>query len=239
LRLGVREAKHEWIARYDADDRYSFNRLQEQKLLLNDGVAAVFSDYEFYSIIGKSLGTIPSAVFAPCVSVSLVSGQRTAHSSVIFNKKIAEEVGSYRESDFLAEDLSLWLRMSRLGKLLSVPKTHLRYLIHGKSISANKRREMIFMRRKLLNSIGINSPDLRELLDNHELFFSSYDGMEWEFSRKILLMRELKLAASLLRVSSLRQLSSLAPNLITNPEARKDLFKLIREREMRKKERRL
>jgi glycosyltransferase involved in cell wall biosynthesis len=45
LNLGLSHASHKWVARFDVDDRYSANRLFEQRKWINEDIALIFSDY--------------------------------------------------------------------------------------------------------------------------------------------------------------------------------------------------
>ncbi len=127
LNLGIRESTNKWIARFDVDDTYNFERIQKQSNMVQPNVVAVFSDYEVLRPSGKSLGVIPSPVDSDAVDVSLVSSRRTPHPSVLFLKDAVISVGGYLPQDFPAEDLSLWLRLSREGLLKSIPEVLLGY----------------------------------------------------------------------------------------------------------------
>jgi glycosyltransferase involved in cell wall biosynthesis len=162
LNMGINRSKNEWIARCDVDDVYPNNRLTEQRKYISSEIAAIFCDYEFIDSNNNYLGKLPSAVFSQAVLVSLFNSQRTPHPGVLFSKKVFEIVGGYYKSDFPVEDLSLWIRMSKVGKIISVPETLLYYRIHGKSVTATKRNEIelkrsqIFLKYKLVENIDAN-----------------------------------------------------------------------------------
>jgi glycosyltransferase involved in cell wall biosynthesis len=122
LNFGLKMARHEWIARFDVDDRYPSSRIEETRKYINRDTVAIFTDYQFTTDSGLRLGVVPSAIQANHTAPSLVSSQRTAHPSVCFNKFAVKEVGGYVEEDFPAEDLSLWLRLSTIGRIITVPK---------------------------------------------------------------------------------------------------------------------
>ena len=191
LNLGIKEASNTWIARYDVDDNYSHKRIEEQRKLVSDKIVAVFSDYSFFSETHSNLGTIPSAVEASSVAISLISSQRTAHPSVFFNKDAVLSVGSYREQDFPAEDLSLWLRMSRIGEMVSVPEILLRYRLSANSITGIKRREAMNKKEELLQSIWINDKNIDIVIDNFSDIVKDYAIFELHTERELLLVRDL------------------------------------------------
>ena len=191
LNFGIKEASNEWIARVDVDDQYEVNRLSEQRSDIAPNTVGIFSDYDFFSDSFNYLGTIPSAIEANAVSISLISSQRTAHPSILFNKNAVINAGGYRESDFPAEDLSLWLRMSRLGDLISIPKTLLHYRLSTKSITGTRRIEAKEMTRKLLTEIGINQKNIVGLIENFESVIQLYKHHDHSKERELLLLRDL------------------------------------------------
>jgi glycosyltransferase involved in cell wall biosynthesis len=192
LNLGLREATSEWIARVDVDDQYDPRRLSVQRELIKSDVVAIFCDYELFYDGVRSLGTIHSAVFSPAVSTSLISGQRTAHPSVLFNKSAATSAGGYLKQDFPAEDLSLWLRMSRLGKLVSSPEVLLHYRVGKSSVSGIRRNEMKMMKEVHLRQIGINPIDIKAFGEKYFELFEMYEGVKDATARQILLFRDFR-----------------------------------------------
>jgi glycosyltransferase involved in cell wall biosynthesis len=191
LNLGTTESCNNWIARFDIDDIYEPDRIKHQRIALNEKTVAIFTDYDFFSDSHNYLGTIPSAIDANAVAVSLISSQRTAHPSILFNKEAVINAGGYRECDFPAEDLSLWLRMSRLGDLISIPKTLLHYRLSTGSITGTMRVKAKEITKKLLTEIGINDKNILGLIDNFELVRQLYKQQNFASERELLLMRDL------------------------------------------------
>lgn len=193
LNLGLTEASNIWVARADVDDRYERSRITEQRNKIDNHVVGIFTDYDFFSDTSSSLGTIPSAVESNSVAVSLISSQRTAHPSILYNKESVLSVGGYREEDFPAEDLSLWLRLSRVGELISVPQVLLHYRLSASSITGTRRLESFSKKKILLKNIGINYKNLEYVLQNLSLIFDSYKKYPNQLEREMLLIRDLYL----------------------------------------------
>jgi len=191
LNFGIAVATNNLIARVDVDDTYLSNRIDKQLECFNPSTVAVFSDYTFFSTKDRDLGTIYSAVHPLAVSVSLVSSQRTAHPSVVFSREAAVEVGGYRESDFPAEDLSLWLRLSRVGEFRSVPLPLLNYRMNPLGISSTKRSEMLNKKTFLLNEIGLNTSDLGRVENSIPDILTAYENLTNKSERSILLAKDL------------------------------------------------
>jgi glycosyltransferase involved in cell wall biosynthesis len=154
LNLGIELVNNNWVARFDVDDQYLDIRLQEQRKYLSEDVAVVFSDYQFISEAGSGLGCVYSAVLPIPTALSLVSSQRTAHPSSLINRSVLVKAGGYQTNDFPAEDLALWLRMSKFGKIISVPLPLLRYTLSSNSISGQNREIQQNKKRELIKGYG-------------------------------------------------------------------------------------
>jgi glycosyltransferase involved in cell wall biosynthesis len=185
LNLGVKESQNSWIARFDVDDIYPSERLSKQRASIAESTGAIFSDYEIIDSKNRPLGVLPSPVESHATSVSLVNGNRTPHPSVLFSKAVYLSVGGYRTQDFLVEDLSLWLRMSRESKLVSIPEVLLQYKIHGKSVSVSKSIEMQENKKELLKNIGIFKQDITYCLNNLTNTLSLYEDTKYASKRNM------------------------------------------------------
>ena len=195
LNLGVKESQHKIIARVDVDDVYQLDRISKQIEGLETGTVAIFSDYSFFSPIATNLGQIVSGVFPSAVSASLISSQRTPHPSVMFSKEAVLEVGGYRVEDFPAEDLSLWLRLSRIGDLRSIPENLLYYRLNPNGVSNTRRTEMLWKKQNLLKDIGVNPKDIERLLLEAQKHAVTYEEYSFSTERRLLLARDLLLVS--------------------------------------------
>lgn len=190
LNFGIKESSNNWIARFDVDDTYAENRIMKQRDKISSESVAIFSDYEIIGAGKYSLGKIYSPVFPLACSVSLISSQRTAHPSSLFNKDAFDFVGGYRSKDFLVEDISLWLRLSRVGEIISVPDILLKYNLNRKSVSMQNRESMKRASKKVISEIGINPTHLRQINDQ-EINFSLYDDLPNAQIRSLLFIKDI------------------------------------------------
>lgn len=184
LQIGVAESHNNWIARYDVDDDYKTCRLEMQRNAITTEVGAIFSDYKFITDSDQTLGILPSPVENHATSISLINGNRTPHPSVIFSKDIYFESGGYRESDYLVEDLSLWLRMSRISKLISVPEVLLNYKMHSHSVTLSNQQEMRQRKSAVIRNIGVNQIDIEYSIENANLILGSYESTDLRYERQ-------------------------------------------------------
>lgn len=194
LNYGVQLARHNWIARFDVDDAYDPNRLLLQKKELGTHVAAVFCDYEFFTNSRKNLGVIKSAVLPNASLLSLISGQRTPHPGVVFNKAYFLKVGGYRQESYPAEDLSLWLRMASVGELKTVPKTLLFYRISEQSVTGLNRNLAISKMQELVKSTQILRSAYFDSLSDLPNTLEVYSNMSGGNERILLHFRDLLIA---------------------------------------------
>lgn len=191
LNLGINECENNWIARFDVDDEYANNRIDKQLTCITAETVAVFADYDFIDDFGNGFGHMSSPLYSQATAISLFNSTRTAHSVALINKSALLEAGGYLEEDFPAEDLSLWLRLSKLGNLLSVPDSLLKYRIRKGSVTNKKRKNALSKKHNLLKSIGVDLPKIKYCNQNINYILNSYTNTPSETNRKILFLRDL------------------------------------------------
>ncbi len=196
LNLGINEAQNNLIARFDVDDRYSPTRISVQRKAFERDTAAVFTDYAIISETNKYLGTIPTALFNNQTAISLVKSQRTPHPSAMLNKEAFLDVGGYLVDDFPAEDLSLWLRMSKSYKLKGVPNVSLRYRLNKKSITHQNRSLAIKKKDFVLEKYQISKTSIKNCMESWSETMKSYEETSLGAERKILLFQDLLIAVN-------------------------------------------
>jgi hypothetical protein len=111
----------------------------------------------------------------------------------LYNKEAVIEAGGYKAEDFPAEDYSLWLRMTRLGKLKSIPEALLHYRLSGTSVTASRQELMRARAKSLLNSINIDPVCIEDFQTKYYQFFTAYDEIQNSSERQLLLYRDYKL----------------------------------------------
>jgi glycosyltransferase involved in cell wall biosynthesis len=175
LNEGLKHASHDFIARADVDDIYEISRLDKQVNLLElePNVAAVFTDYVFWNPEKDEIGLMPSGAIPSATKLSLVDAFRTPHPSVMFRKGAVTEVGGYLESEFPAEDLGLWIRLSHKFEIASIPEPLLRYRVNPSGISASRREEMLLKKNELLGTL-----DYKNLL---QVNLNTYSQIKTEY----------------------------------------------------------
>ena len=202
LNLGLKYAENEWIARFDIDDSYRPDRIDKQLAETDENVVAVFSDYHFRGEGGKNLGRVYSPIFFKQTNLSLINSERTAHPSVLFRKTAVINVGSYNRNEFPAEDLGLWLRLAKVGELVTSTEELLFYNLRQKSVSASNRFEIQRITQSLINK-DLNLRKLTvDALNNFEMLISDYHSKPNERTRILLFLRDLLAAVRIYNLES-------------------------------------
>jgi hypothetical protein len=169
LNHGVAHATFELIARVDADDVSHPERFDLQARALEGVNAAVFCDY--VAVTGsRRLGLVPSAIFPPFVAISLTHPFRTPHGGSAFSRPAWREAGGYSDGEVPAEDLGLWLRMSRVGALVSIPRP----LIHYRHPRSHHGRATLRQREMMAARVKASSPLPPQVIQEASARWSEY-----------------------------------------------------------------
>jgi hypothetical protein len=140
---------------------------------------------------------MPSPVNPTATSLSLINSQRTAHPSALISKRHFQEVGGYRFEDFPAEDLSLWIRLSRVGHLRSVPKNLLRYTLRRSSITGERYQEAKSKQLELLKFFEFGPSESKRAIEELLETFVEYQGLESGNIRRLFHLYDLDRAVSI------------------------------------------
>ncbi|HEY5712363.1 MAG TPA: glycosyltransferase family A protein [Allosphingosinicella sp.] len=120
----ARAAIHPLIARMDADDISMPERLraQVQALCAEPAAVIVGSLYDYIDRSGRRIGGRDRSVFRNGRCVFPIS-----HGSMMIRREAFERVGGYRPECDYWEDVDLFLRLGRQGRVLILPEVHYRY----------------------------------------------------------------------------------------------------------------
>jgi hypothetical protein len=110
---------------------------------------------------------------------------------VIYNRFSVLEAGGYRDKDFPAEDISLWLRMAKTGRLVTVPQVLVNYRLSQSSMSGSNRDLGLGKKRDLIEEIGIDLKSIENCLEDWQEIYNMYSKENMGPERKILFYRDL------------------------------------------------
>ncbi|MEO8664338.1 MAG: glycosyltransferase [Ignavibacteria bacterium] len=113
LNYGLMNSSGDWVARIDADDLSTLNRIKTQVAFLNSNKETdVLSSWSVYfENKNKILFSLKTPVTDKKIKSFLNLHNPVNHSSVMFNKKKILADGGYNENYISYEDFELWFRM--------------------------------------------------------------------------------------------------------------------------------
>ena len=143
LNAGLRAARCPWIARIDSDDVAVPERLatQWQFVQQNPDTVVVGSYMLFTDPDGFPICTERYATEHDEIEQALLGGKSGSfgHPSVLIRRDAAIEAGLYRKQYEWVEDIDLWLRIIRLGRVANIPRVLVHYRQHEQSVCWNRR----------------------------------------------------------------------------------------------------
>ena len=151
----------------------------------------------------------------------------------MFRKTAVTGLGGYRSEDFPAEDLSLWINLSKSFEIATIPETLLFYTLHKANITSKHQDQMIKKTRSLLEEF-VKTLSIDAILDEAEKTFEVYNSTTQTISRKILFFRDLSRYLKMSQAVGVRKLSKHAGlfKQIIQPNS---IFSIIELKEMQRR----
>ncbi len=180
LNIGLQMAKGEFIARMDADDYSTYNRIEKQVDYLKSHQDIDIIGTGVISFGDRNIFMSPAfGLSKDDADIMLFFSSTLCHPSVMIRKCFLERHHlSYDENVKKAQDYDLWERSSTYGKLAVMKDVLLYYRIHANQITSLKNKEQIkaadIIRKRRLSRIGINPTDKE--YHYHELLSSGVDS---------------------------------------------------------------
>lgn len=143
LNAGILAARSPWIARIDSDDVAVPERLATQwKFVQQNRDTVVVGSYMLFTDPeGFPLCTERYATKHEEIEQALLGGIAGSfgHPSVLIRRDAAIQAGLYRKEYEWVEDIDLWLRIIRLGRVANIPQVLMHYRQHEQSVCWNRR----------------------------------------------------------------------------------------------------
>jgi|SRR5579859_2638403 len=143
LNRGLAAARGAYVARQDADDLSEPTRLAEQVPVLDarPEVGLVSCWVNLIDGAGQPLAYHPFPDLAgnTQIQAALLAADCLCHGSVMFRRKLVEQLGSYDEQLEGTEDYDLWLRFAEVTQFEEVPQYLYRYRSHPSAFSEARR----------------------------------------------------------------------------------------------------
>lgn len=143
LNAGVRAARAPWIARLDADDLATPERLALQMQFVKQNPRTVLvGSYALHTDpAGGRLGVqeFPQDHEHICRRALAREAGLFCHPSILMSRAAFHAAGGYRHEFEWVEDIDLWLRLLSRGQVANIPLVLLHYRQHEQSVCWNRR----------------------------------------------------------------------------------------------------
>jgi hypothetical protein len=143
LNSGCGLARGKYIARMDADDVASEDRLTSQVKFMESHreIGLLGGAVEWIAAAGGSLGIQRNPAEDREIKARLLQDCVFWHPTVMLRKEVLSFAGGYRRAVFGAEDYDLWLRIADNFQLANLDEVVLKYRIHPYQVSMRKRMQ--------------------------------------------------------------------------------------------------
>ena len=144
LNRGCALARGKYIARMDADDVATKNRLRWQVDFMEShrDVGVLGGAIEWIDATGKSLLRCRLPITDRDIKSALYRGDCPfSHPTVLMRKEVLDSVAGYRKSMVHAEDYDLWLRIADRYQLANLEEVVLKYRVHSSQVSIRRCRQ--------------------------------------------------------------------------------------------------
>ena len=169
LNYGLREARGNYIARFDADDICFPERIHKQYHLFlnNPEYILTGSDVEYISENGEHLFDFHCTAYTHEEIMSeLYYSCPFIHSSVMFRKDVVIKAGGYSADAHIIEDHLLWRQLASSGRFCNIPEPLIRVRFNPQSATIDEKwRGSRFrqLRKKIIAKGNITSAEGNEL----------------------------------------------------------------------------
>jgi glycosyltransferase involved in cell wall biosynthesis len=140
LNYGLLQSHTPFIARLDCDDVMHRERIEiQESILLDERVVCVGSQLRIMDVNGNTVRYThyPTRHFE--IASSLRIRNVVAHPSVMFRKNVVINAGGYRPEFNGSEDYDLWIRLSRIGRIVNINQAFTNYRIHQDQTSSKNK----------------------------------------------------------------------------------------------------
>jgi len=191
LNLGLRSAKGQFIARFDADDLNLSSRFQLQTnfLLEHSDYAAIGGQVLLINQSGSEIGKSKYPISWGFFKRLIIFTCCIAHPAAMYRRDLALSIGGYDQNLQTSEDWDFWLRLQQTGKIHSLPNAVIKYRIHPDQKSRNSTEIKFVSERKLIGNFW-KDLNPNSYLSHSSLIFSALNRYlperlnRWRIARK-------------------------------------------------------
>lgn len=152
LNLGLERARGEYIARLDDDDFWSDpEKLKKQVEFLDQHTQYVLvgTRWKIIDQAGQKLEKVEEPLTDEEIRRTMMKENPFGHSTVLFRRQAALDVGGYDERYRFIQDYDLWMKLGLVGKLANLPD----YAMRWRRPEKNNQFSLRFHKAKILTEI--------------------------------------------------------------------------------------
>ncbi len=166
------EARGDYLARQDDDDRSRPERIERQVSFLeaNPGVAVVGTGAIVIDSEGVTLGRYPIPTAPQSIRRTLRRAVPFVHGSVLMRRAAYDAAGGYRAAFRASQDYDLWLRVPSGAGLANLPDALYEWRLHPSGVFTRARGEQLFysaVARAFAEERGARGVDSVDLLEQY------------------------------------------------------------------------
>ncbi len=139
LNTAIAQAQGKYIARLDADDVALEHRLQKQIGFMKKDNNIILCGSSCVNIYENNDQTQWRWQSPEEIMKTIYYYSPFPHSSTMFKKESFETLNGYNETFITSQDMELWMRMAKIGKVTMLKDPLITRYVHRNSISAKKR----------------------------------------------------------------------------------------------------
>jgi glycosyltransferase involved in cell wall biosynthesis len=216
LNTGIEIANYDLIARIDGDDCVEPLRYQAQQAEFRSDSSLVLLGSQVTYIDPDGLTNGFSTYLTGDITHETQKAERCllAHPSVMFRRQAAILVGGYRhicniDGVDLAEDFDMWVRLSRIGRVVNTSDLLTKYRQHGSQLSNQHRlpQEIATYYVRAVGSFENSHPSLAPALE-----MGSSNGSTW--GNLLFILRNLGIRSSALYLVEILAYKKVIPNMM-------------------------
>jgi glycosyltransferase involved in cell wall biosynthesis len=185
LNTGVEASRCDWIARMDADDVSTPDRLKKQLAFLssegNQALLGCGTQAELINEEGRTIGYSRNPESWENILSGFVKRCCFVHSTLVVKRKYLLEV-PYRRVFDGAEDIDLILRLSECGKIVNMSSILLKYRLHHAQSSFAKRSRQVALQELAVRLHYIRRSGRDDPVDKKPSLVE--DFIEWRLGQK-------------------------------------------------------
>ena len=193
LNEGLQLARGVYVARQDADDESLPTRLEREVALLDADprIGLVGTNYTIVDEQGREQVTTSVFTHPDDLAVAEIVSNQYGHGSVMFRKRVIDEVGGYDPSVGHVEDYDLFVRIGRVARLANIAEPLYRWRRNPAGVTLSNRELQI------AQALAIRDREFERLITHRRQFrlFTSFHPRDFHPSA----FRYLEKKASLLR----------------------------------------